>query len=174
MGTEWKLPYLTNLLLHIHKTGLGHPLLMKRGNVHRLSKPHSQIRQRLDPIRGPRRFLHRIVIAVHPRIIFLHFQPAPRLEVLIRLAIKLCPASRAAAQRSPVYEIEFWFSKLPRLFEIVNVEFQIRRNIARLDGGEVCSCYGGAGIFVCEFDCPDAGPGADVEDFVGFFDGCSM
>jgi hypothetical protein len=107
---------------------------MQRGDVHWLSKPNSQVRQSLNPIRGPGRFLHRVIVTVHPRIILLHLQPTTGLEVVERLAVELRPTGRAAAQRSPVYEVELRLSKLPRLFEVVDVEFEILRYVARLDG----------------------------------------
>lgn len=107
---------------------------MQRGDVHWLAKPDAQIRQSLTPVLCPRRQLHRVVVTVDPRIILLHLQPAARLEILKRLAIQLRPICRAAAKRSPVYEIEFAVSKFPGLLEIVDIELQVGRYVTWLDG----------------------------------------
>jgi hypothetical protein len=63
-----------------------------------------------------------------------------------------------------VDEIELFISKLPALFEIIDVEFQIRWHKAGLDGGKICPNDSCTRMFVSEFNRPDAGSGADVED----------
>tara|TARA_R110002060_G_scaffold39993_7_gene51227 strand:+ start:1333 stop:1551 length:219 start_codon:yes stop_codon:yes gene_type:complete len=61
--------------------------------------------------------------------------------------------------------------KLPILLEIIDVEFHVGRHETGLDRGEIRADYEGPGILVCEFDRPDSGAGADVEDGLGVRDG---
>jgi hypothetical protein len=62
-----------------------------------------------------------------------------------------------------VYEVETRFRECPRLAEIVDLEFQIRRDVAGLDGREIGRYDGRRRELVCEINGPDSRARSYVE-----------
>jgi hypothetical protein len=72
-----------------------------------------------------------------------------------------------AVYRARVYEVEAALREGPGLGEVIDLELEVGRHIAGLDGGEVRSDDGGGGVEVCKIDGPDSGAGAEIEDALG-------
>jgi hypothetical protein len=76
---------------------------------------------------------------------------------------QLLPIGNAGAHVADVDVIE-GLGVRPDVFDIVDLELQVRGNPGGLDGGEVVGDDGCGGKFVGEFHGPDSGAGSDVED----------
>lgn len=154
--------HLHDLLLHVDEAGLLHPALVKAAHVERLAELRAHTLERLAPFERARH--RRVVVCVDPRVILLHLDVRARLEVVVGLLVQLVPVGRAAAQRAPVDVVELAdLGELPRLLVVVDVELDVGRHEARLNGRQVGADDQRAGELVRELDGPDARARADVE-----------
>ena len=73
----------------------------------------------------------------------------------IGLTQQLRPVSNRTSQVACADEVEVVSFEGPVGFDVVDEEFEVRRDPGGLDGAEVGTDYSGVGVCVCEVDGPD-------------------
>lgn len=152
-----------HVLPHVHEASIDHPLSVQVRHIQPLAHRGTGPVDFADPLLAPRRLVDGVVVAVEPALMLLHLHPPARLQIAERFTVELRPVGDAAAQGSPVDEIER-LPELPRGLGVIDVEVAVGRHPDGLDGGEIRADDYGGGEFIRNLDGPDSGPGADVQD----------
>ncbi len=154
--------YLVNLVPHLLKARVGEPLLVRLSHVHGLVEHLARAVQALEILAQVRREAQRVVVRLERDLELLQLDPAAGPQVGAGLAQEPRPVGDGAAQVARVDEVEGPLVEPGRL-GVLDLEVQVGRHPAGLDGAEVGADHFGAGRLVGKVDGPDASAGAHVE-----------
>lgn len=91
--------------------------------------------------------------------------PAARLQELVGLLKEAWEVGNTANHHAAVNKVEL-MRKCPRLLQVIDLEDNVGRHEARLDGAEIDAKHLCLGMRIAKVECPDARACADIQHMV--------
>ena len=152
---------------NVNEAGLLHGLLVQSqlNHLEGSSKLPTAFVKDLSPLMKGTAFLDSSVIAVQDDAVGKILNITSRFATTEGLLVIPFPVLDNANQAARVDVVKSVFGPGLLLVDIVDFEFDVRRNPRRLNGRDICTDDFGTSKFVSKVDCPNTGAGSDIDDF---------